>query len=279
MGTNPFLKNPFLKQSGINRRRSTRVEYVTPLFLSGRDAAGQMFREESVTKIVNLHGAKVKTTHEILIGMQVGIENPQNGASVKGVCVRIEEDVPEENAHYIAVQFVKPGNIWELENPPADWEVVAANMSGSAAPPVAPVPSVRTAGAVPDRGSPIIESQEVAWEQQSADLVESALQILRQQIQAVTAAALGEFEKGLQVLEREAGERLEQRAGKTVTEVSTLIQTLQEDMASEIIAQTNRVADAAEQSLRARVAEILAPLTEISSAVVAHKPVETFPRK
>jgi hypothetical protein len=279
MGTNPFIKSPFSRQAGTNRRRSTRIEHSVPIILSGRDAKGAPFREETQTVTVNLHGAKLKTSREILVGMQVSVENPQNGACEKGVCVRIEENVPGENAHCIAVQLVRPGNIWGIADPPPDWAVVAANMLGPASGP--PPSQVRRPAVIPSSESiaPIIESQAVTWEQQSAELVESALQILRGQIEVLVGAALKEFETRLELLEKEAGNRLEVRSGKTLTEVSTLIQGMREEIAEQITAHGNVVADAVEHELRAKVAEILSPLAAVTANLHPAKPVGTFPRK
>jgi hypothetical protein len=278
MGTSPFIKSPFARQAGINRRRSTRVEFVVPLILSGRDAKGLPFREESQTKIVNFHGAKVKTTREILVGMQVCIENPQNAATEKAVCVRIEEDVPGENAHYIAVQLIRPGNIWGLENPPADWAAVAASMLGESS--LSRVPASKRTEAPPSLSSaPIVEFQAATLEQQSADLVESLLQNFRRQAQALTAAMLQDFEKRMQHLENSAGERVEQRAGKALAEVSTLVDAMQDDMAARVAEQVNLAVDAAERDLRAKVSEILAPLMGVSASISPAKPTGTLPRK
>jgi hypothetical protein len=279
MGTNPFIKSPFSRQTGFNRRRSTRVDFIVPIILSGRDAQGQTFREDSQTKSVNLHGAKLKTTREILVGMQVCIENPMTAAAEKGVCVRIEENVPGENSHYIAVQLVRPGNIWGLPKPPADWTVLAANtLRPDAAPPQMTDAELPVAPPA-DSPSPIIESQAVTWEQQSTDLVESVMQILRRQAEALSSVALQEFEKRLKLLEREAAERLEQRAAKTLADVSSLADDIREDMVVRIAAAGNVVADAAESDLRAKVAEILTPLLDASGNILPGKPAETFPRK
>ena len=279
MGTNPFIKSPFARHSGTNRRRSTRIDFSVPIVLSGRDAKGETFREATCTAIVNLHGAKLKTSREILVGMQVCIDNPQTGASEKGVCVRIEEDVPGENAHYIAVQLVRPGNIWGVPDPPADWEVVAANTLGpsrrsqpvmSAPPPIVPAPELSI---------PVVESQAVTWEQQSAELVESALQIFRRQIEVLLSAALKEFESRLELLEKEAENRMELRSGKALAEVSTLIQSMREEITGQITAHGNLVVDAAERDLRAKVAEILSPIVGVTANFHPAKPVTILPRK
>ena len=279
MGTNPFIKSPFARHSGTNRRRSTRIDFSVPIVLSGRDAKGEGFRESTHTAIVNLHGARLKTNREILVGMQVSIDNPQNGASEKAVCVRIEGDVPGENAHYIAVQLVRPGNIWGVPDPPADWEVVAANTLGpsrrsqpvmSAPPPIVPAPELSI---------PVVESQAVTWEQQSAELVESALQIFRRQIEVLLSAALKEFESRLELLEKEAENRMELRSGKALAEVSTLIQSMREEIAGQITAHGNLVVDAAERDLRAKVAEILSPIVGVTANLHPAKPVTILPRK
>ena len=67
--THPFFQSPFSRQpGGTNRRRSTRVDLVLPVVLSGRDASGETFREETQTATVNLHGAKIETTRNVLGG-------------------------------------------------------------------------------------------------------------------------------------------------------------------------------------------------------------------
>jgi hypothetical protein len=279
MGTGPFIKSPFARHSGTNRRRSTRIDFSVPIVLSGRDAKGETFRESTRTAIVNLHGARLITSREILVGMQVSIDNPQNGASEKAVCVRIEGAAPGENAHYIAVQLVRPGNIWGVPAPPADWEVVAANTLGygyrsqsvtSAPPAAAPSPEVSI---------PVVESQAITWEQQSAELVECALQIFRRQIEVLLNAALKEFEGRLEVLEKDAENRMELRSGKALTEVSNLIQGMREEIAGQIAAHGNLVVDAAERDLRAKVAEILSPIVGVTASLHPAKPATTLPRK
>jgi hypothetical protein len=274
MGTNPFFKSPFSRQGGINRRRSTRIDWQVRIVLTGRDAKGETFREDTHTVKVNLHGAKLKTSREILVGMQVAIENPQTGACEKGVCVRIEEDVPGEDARYIAVQLVRPGNIWGVNEPPEDWEVVAENMLGPAA-----GRGEKPASPSSPSASPIIESQAVTWEQQSAELVESALQILRRQIEALLSASLGEFEKRMRLLEKETSQRLEERSGKALREVSTLVKGMREEISAQISAHGDRVVDAAERDLRAKVAEILSPLSGVAADLMPAKPAGTFTRK
>lgn len=279
MGSHPFAKRPASQTFYANRRRSTRVAFESPLILSGRGAGGQPFREETVTTTVSLHGARVRTAMEILIGMQVTVENPLNGKAEKAVCVRVEEPSLGDAAHYIAVQLVRAGNLWGLENPPADWGLEPAQALGQTAPPFTsaveqPAETARLAS-----GTPIIESQAVPWEQQSAALAESVLQILRPQVQALTSNALQEFENRMKRVEAEAGERLEQRAEEGLADVSHLIESLRSDLARELTACGAQVVDSAQADLRAKVAEILAPLMEITTTVLPGLRADTLSKK
>lgn len=280
MDQNPFTRRSGTQVSAINRRRSSRVDFKTPVILSGRDAHGEAFREETVTTTVNLHGARVKTSRQILVGMQVSIEHPPSGQAGKAICVRLEEPLPGESAHYIAVQLVRPGNIWGLENPPADWETVAAQVLGPVTP--APPPSIFAEGsdvAAPASALPIIDSQPASWEQQSPELVESVLQTVRQQVQTLMNNALRQFENRLKQMEAEAGNRTEQRSEKALADVAAVVETLRADIAAQLTAHGAQVVDSAEQELHARVSEILAPLMGLSANVLIANQAETLPKK
>ena len=125
MDNNPFSQTTNAQDSLAGRRRSTRIDFVTTVLLSGKDAAGAPFREFTQTSIVNLHGCKVRTSYRIMVGMLITLECPQAGTSGKGVCVRVWDPSPGVAGHEIAIQLIKPQNLWGVPNPPPDWEVVA----------------------------------------------------------------------------------------------------------------------------------------------------------
>ena len=140
------------------QRRSTRIDYITTVLLSGKDGSGTPFREYTQTAIVNMHGCKVRTSYRILVGMLVTLECPKAGASGKGVCVKVWDSAPGVAGHEIAVQLIKPQNLWGVPNPPADWETVAKAMAQARAPQAdnaaarpapTPVPGPRPAVAAP----------------------------------------------------------------------------------------------------------------------------------
>ncbi|HET7842394.1 MAG TPA: hypothetical protein VFM21_12340 [Terriglobia bacterium] len=275
--THTFFRSPFSRQQGQNRRRSTRLDIAIPVTLTGRDARGQSFREETQTATVNLHGAKVSTQHEILVGMQVTVENPLNGALEKAVCVRVYEPVPDETGHYVALQLIRPGNIWGIEEPPQDWVTVAANMLGGArySSPV-PAPSEKRAA---ESAIPIFESQAVSLEQQAATLTDTVLQTFRQQIEVLTNAALQDFQNRLRVIEGEASARLRERREESLAGVTSVVDAMREDAAAQMASSVAEVVAAAEKEVRAKVAEILAPLADLDSNPSPDKPGITYSRK
>ena len=87
MGHSPFAGRSGSRTEAANRRRSTRLDRVVPIVLSGRDATGQVFRERTETCTVNLHGAKIKTRQPILVGMPITVDNPTTGGAEKSICV------------------------------------------------------------------------------------------------------------------------------------------------------------------------------------------------
>ncbi len=145
MDKHPFSKPTDTQDALASRRRSTRIEFTTTVLLSGKDAGGTPFREFTQTITVNLHGCKVRTSYRIIVGMLVNVECPKAGTSGKGVCVRVWDPVPGAAGHEIAVQLIKPQNLWGVPNPPADWEMVAKTMVQGRTQTEIPVPVLPTA--------------------------------------------------------------------------------------------------------------------------------------
>jgi hypothetical protein len=105
-----------------NRRRSTRLTIAIPIFISGTDALGKEFRESAHTLVVNKHGAKIVTVHQLAIGAEIMIENPAVGGAAKAVVLGLgapngPADLPE-----VIVQLFEARNIWGIDFPPEDWD-------------------------------------------------------------------------------------------------------------------------------------------------------------
>src|SRR5712692_1091915 len=63
------------ESQGLAGRRSTRLFISIPVALSGTDIAGHTFKENTKTLIINKHGAKVATAHQLALGGEITIEN------------------------------------------------------------------------------------------------------------------------------------------------------------------------------------------------------------
>jgi hypothetical protein len=61
---------PVLKAS---KRRSSRIPFVAPIVISGKDSSGKPFRVPGETIDVNVHGAKIRTTAKLVAGMEVQV--------------------------------------------------------------------------------------------------------------------------------------------------------------------------------------------------------------
>jgi ElaB/YqjD/DUF883 family membrane-anchored ribosome-binding protein len=277
MGQSPFAKRGASPDfAGPSRRRSTRVDYVCPIVVSGRDATGQSFREETESSTVNLHGCKLRTHHQMLVGMMLSIECPATKVSAKGVCVRLFDPQPGETAHEIAVQLVKPQNMWGVQNPPPDWEAVAeelvrgkgapAERAAAAGPPSPPVPASplgRVEAVAPPR--PLdAEMQLAILERRVAQLTESVLQTLRTQADEFVRDTVDTFRQQVEALVKEAQAQIQERAEKAYADVEASLMTLRGDLAEYFSQRTGQIVAEAEEALRAKVGEILTSMLKPS---------------
>jgi len=278
MGHSPFAKRPTPFDPGTAKRRSTRVDYTCPVVLSGRDATGQPFREETVTVTINLHGCRLKTTHQVLVGMQVTVENTSLGAVEKAVCVHVWEAEAGELTHDVAVQLLKPQNMWCLENPPADWKEIAAAMVLGRQPQPTPPPVVAKPSQPPKPAPPPpkaapepvstldAETQLALLEQRAAQVMESVLTILRDQAEQIGRDSLESFRQQVEAILRDASAHIQQSAAKAYEETETALTTLRSDTAEQIQERTERVVQTAEDSLREKVGELFSTLLQPSPA-------------
>jgi len=271
MGQSPFAKRPVSQEDlGLGRRRTTRIEYVAPVILAGRDAAGQTFREETKTSTVNLHGAKLATRHPVLVGMQVGIEVPQTGMVEKAICVWVGETPPEETAHDIAVQLLTPKNIWGVEDPPADWQEYEEAQRSRRPPTAAGVGAMRR---------PSVDLRLAEVEQQAARMLESAVWNLRSRIDEIVRAALQDFERRLQALLAGAEAQVRERADQAFAELESALATFRADVADELEARKEEALKSTQEALRSKLATMTAPLVPPSPGAPAAKSADPTAKK
>lgn len=282
MDHNPFTTTSKGQDTSASRRRSTRIDYVTTVLLSGKDASGTPFREYTQTATVNLHGCKVRTSYRILVGMLVTLECPKAGLSGKGVCIRVWDPPPSVVGHEIAVQLIKPQNLWGVTNPPADWETVAKTMVQGRAgqtetpprpmappPPSPSLPTPRPPAvppvaapvapvvAAPVRPAPVagptIEQRLAELERRSTQLVESVLDIMRGQAEELTRNSLEEFRQQIDALIQDAEIRMRQGLLDAYEESAGSLIGLRTDLMEQMASRGAQMIRSTEDTLRTRL--------------------------
>lgn len=277
MGHSPFAKKPSFTLSSAANRRSTRIERVCPVVISGRDASGNAYSQETETSIVNLHGCRVSTTHDVLVGMLVTIESLQTRLSAKAVCVHVWEPEPGETAHDVAVQFLKPQDLWKLEDTPEDWKATGTLAAPKPArtkvevklppaaievPPPAPTPAKEAEMAAPNAD---LEARFSDFELRAWQMIDTILEKFQQQTAEVVRDTVEEFRQQVDVLAKDARERVARQADQAYADLETSFHTLRGDAAEQLLSRTEQVIDSAEEALRSRAAEILQEAAKSSS--------------
>ncbi len=98
-------------------RRSCRVAMSLPIRVFGTDFRGTDFTEEALTTIVNLHGAKIRLSHQLLPDSEIRLFNHTTGRdAVFRVVSKLQSSEPKWT--YWGVESLDPGrNIWGVEIP------------------------------------------------------------------------------------------------------------------------------------------------------------------
>jgi len=103
-------------------RRSTRISTAIPLTISGEDAAGIKFKEKSRTIVINKHGAKISTYHNLTLGADLTVENQLLGRSAQATVVWLGDKRTPRGPVEIGIQLSEAQNLWGIELPPEDWQ-------------------------------------------------------------------------------------------------------------------------------------------------------------
>jgi hypothetical protein len=148
------------ESDGAASRRSTRLAIAIPIAFSGKDAAGNAFKENTRTIVVNKHGAKIATVHPMALGTEVEIENRALGLTARAAVVWMGEKRPPQTFFEAGIQLFQAENIWGIQFPPDDWQEGAPVGAGGkkiempAQPQAAPPPHVATPPAPPPKPAP-----------------------------------------------------------------------------------------------------------------------------
>ncbi|MGC1619706.1 MAG: hypothetical protein WA765_14545 [Candidatus Acidiferrum sp.] len=123
--------------TGLEGRRSTRIDRTVPLVVLGQTRTGLSFQEKTSTVSFNLHGCRYPSRHEYPVGASVGLRVLQpDGETISPVIRAFVKSVhppasPRE-LFQVGVELESPGNIWNVSPPPSDWNRLLGGTSAPA---------------------------------------------------------------------------------------------------------------------------------------------------
>jgi hypothetical protein len=110
------------KPPDANQRRSTRLLISVPIVISGKNARGEAFREETRTISISRQGASIATAQPMAAGAEIIIENPPLHLAVKARVIRFFEKSSQDDLNQIGVELLEAKNVWGIQYPPGDWQ-------------------------------------------------------------------------------------------------------------------------------------------------------------
>ena len=119
--------------SGIESRRSTRIDRTVPLVVVGQTKLGLSFQERTSAVSLNLHGCRYPSRHDYAVGSWIGLQvlepNGETSTPVMRAQVRsIHPPMSPRELYQIGVELESPANVWGVPAPPDDWlKALAAN--------------------------------------------------------------------------------------------------------------------------------------------------------
>lgn len=113
--------SPAAPDSPANRRRSQRVLLRLPIKITIREPGAITVSEETVTQVVNAHGALIFLKAKVNVNQFVSIKNMATDEEHIGRVVRTQP--VDDEKFEVALEFMTPSpKFWRISFPPADWE-------------------------------------------------------------------------------------------------------------------------------------------------------------
>lgn len=144
--------------SGIESRRSTRIDRTVPLVVVGQTKLGLSFQERTSAVSLNLHGCRYPSRHDYAVGSWIGLQilepNGESSTPVMRAQVRsIHPPMSPRELYQIGVELESPANVWGVPAPPEDWQkllgVNGSRMQEATATTLAREPESASAAAAP----------------------------------------------------------------------------------------------------------------------------------
>src|SRR5580693_5736476 len=113
--------------SGVEARRSTRINSPVRLVIEAKNKMGQPFQEKTSAVSLNLHGCRYRSRHDYSIGMWVTLRLTDPGGEAESAILRaqvrsVRAPKNPNELYQIGVELESPANVWGVPAPPSDWE-------------------------------------------------------------------------------------------------------------------------------------------------------------
>jgi len=133
--------------SGLEGRRSTRIDRTVPLVVLGQTRTGLSFQEKTSTVSFNLHGCRYPSRHEYPVGASVGLRVLQPDGETISPVIRafvrsVHPPASPRELFQVGVELESPANIWNVTPPPSDWHRLLGGSTSSAAMATAVAPAL-----------------------------------------------------------------------------------------------------------------------------------------
>jgi PilZ domain len=104
------------------RRRSMRVLLSVPITVTGKNARGETFTEETRTLVVNAHGALISLAATMMGGQRISVSNKATHKSID--CRVVHLGSAQAGKVQMGIEFEKSCSaFWQIDFPPDDWVV------------------------------------------------------------------------------------------------------------------------------------------------------------
>jgi PilZ domain len=106
--------------SHSERRRRTRVPHSSRIIVSGVNAEGFNFAEETETVTVSKFGAAVRTSYNLKLGQEVSVRTRDKNRLGQFQVVWLgQSGTPSEGK--IGIEWLEPRRFWGMDFAPEDW--------------------------------------------------------------------------------------------------------------------------------------------------------------
>jgi len=107
--------------SQTERRRSSRMPFKARIILSGKDAEGFNFAEETETLGVSKHGALLRTSYILNLGQELSVRTKVKERVGQFQVVWMGKAGTTQEG-LIGLEWVDARRFWGVEFPPEDWD-------------------------------------------------------------------------------------------------------------------------------------------------------------